>query len=289
MRNTLLLFIFIISSFFAFGQAGTSILYEDQFGQVTLTYNGLVNGKHSYLATDGTKAVWSTALNRWNLLYNNDTETLYYSNVATAMNPPHLSIGNWVIGPNSGSALIKFQGTGTTTTVLPIELLHFNAITEGTKNLLTWATASESNNKGFDIERSYDGVRFEKIGFVKGNGTTIQTQKYSFNDKKSPIGITYYRLKQLDFDGHFEYSKIISIAQNDEKVLSVYPNPSNNVFTLRGLDTIENEQISIINSIGQTIAISLQNDGQVDLSAYPFGIYYLHVVSSGQLIKLVKE
>jgi hypothetical protein len=100
----------------AFAQTGTSIRYEDKFGVVTLTYNGTVNGKHSYLGADGTKAVWSTALNRWNILYNNDTETLYYSNICTTMNPPNLSVGNWQIGPNSGDAMIDFSGAGTTNT-----------------------------------------------------------------------------------------------------------------------------------------------------------------------------
>ncbi len=114
MRNTLLLFIFLLSSFATFGQ---TILYEDEFGTQTLTYNGFFNGKNSYLGNDGIRAKWNTTLNRWDLLYNNDTETLYYTNVCTPMNPPNLSVGNWQIGPNSGTALIKFEGTGTTNTV----------------------------------------------------------------------------------------------------------------------------------------------------------------------------
>jgi photosystem II stability/assembly factor-like uncharacterized protein len=116
MRNSLLLFIFFLFSFATFGQSGTTIRYEDPFGVVTLNYNGLVNGKHSYLGSDGTKAVWSGT--RWNLLYNNDTETLYYSNVVTTMNPPHFSVGLWQQGPNSsGYNLTDLSGTGTTTIV----------------------------------------------------------------------------------------------------------------------------------------------------------------------------
>ena len=81
-------------------------------------------------------------------------------------------------------------------------------------NLLSWATASEQNNAGFDVEKSIDGVRFEKIGFVKGNGTTQNKQNYSFEDilpLESSGELVYYRLLQKDFSGKTEYSTIISI------------------------------------------------------------------------------
>jgi hypothetical protein len=173
--------------------------------------------------------------------------------------------------------------------VLPIELTTFEGKNNNNQNLLTWATVSETQNKGFDIERSTDGSRFEKIGFVAGNGTTSQTQRYTFNDDKSPNGIAYYRLKQLDNDGRFEYSKIVAIAQKGDNAVSVFPNPSNGVFTLSGLENIEDEQISIVNSIGQNIAITVQNDGQMDLSAYPSGVYYLRIASSGQVVKVIHQ
>jgi hypothetical protein len=178
--------------------------------------------------------------------------------------------------------------------VLPIELVSFEGKALEKSNLLTWRTASETQNKGFDIERSADGSRFEKIGFVAGNGTTSQTQRYAFNDVSFPFGegrdgAVYYRLKQLDEDGRFEYSKIVAIAQKGDNAVSVFPNPSNGVFTLSGLENIEDEQISIVNSIGQNIAITIQNDGQMDLSAYPSGVYYLRIASSGQVVKLIHQ
>jgi hypothetical protein len=179
--------------------------------------------------------------------------------------------------------------TATIGAPLPIELTSFEGKNNDNQNFLTWTTASETQNKGFDIERSTDGSRFEKIGFVAGNGTTSQTQRYAFNDDKSPNGIAYYRLKQLDFDGRFEYSKIVAIAQKGGNAVSVFPNPSNGVFTLSGLENIEDEQISIVNSIGQSIAITIQNDGQMDLSAYPSGVYYLRIASSGQVVKLIHQ
>jgi hypothetical protein len=74
-----------------------------------------------------------------------------------------------------------------------------------------------------------------------------------------------------------------------KNAVSVSPNPSNGIFTLTGLENIEDEQISIVSSIGQNIAINVQNDGQLDLSAYPSGVYYLRMASSGQVMKLVVE
>ena len=172
--------------------------------------------------------------------------------------------------------------------VLPIELLSFTGRSQGNYNLLQWTTASETQNKGFEIERSSDGVRFEKIGFVAGNGTTSTKQDYRFKDE-SPNGLVYYRLKQLDFDGRFEYSKIIAIDSKGEKVASVFPNPSTGIFTITGIEDTEDETFTLINSIGQTLSINVQNNGQMDMSAFPSGVYYLRVASNGQVMKLVKE
>ena len=172
--------------------------------------------------------------------------------------------------------------------VLPIQLASFSGYAKDKMNFLTWATASESQNKGFDIERSADGVRFDKIGFVAGKGTTSTKQDYRFKDE-SPNGLVYYRLKQLDFDGRFEYSKIIAIDSKGEKVASVFPNPSTGIFTITGIEDTEDETFTLINSIGQTLSINVQNNGQVDMSAYPSSVYYLRVASNGQVMKLVKE
>jgi hypothetical protein len=191
------------------------------------------------------------------------------------MNPPHLSIGNWVIGPNSGTALIKFQGTGTTTTVLPIELTTFEGKNNENQNLLTWATASENQNKGFDIERSLDGNRFEKIGFVVGNGTTTQTQRYSFEDKNAS-GLMYYRLKQLDFDGRFEYSKIIVLQnENSKQNTLIYPNPSQGIFNI--LASKNDDKMLVFNEIGVLVRSFDTALNELDLSDLPSGMYWVAI------------
>src|SRR6185436_10930876 len=128
----------------------------------------------------------------------------------------------------AGLAIDDFEIVGPTNPPLPVELIFFDGKPEKDYNLLTWKTASENMNSGFDIERSLTGRNFEKIGFIKGNGTTISISEYKFRDDKIENNIYYYRLKQVDFNGDSEYSGIIAIHRNsaDETGIEfIYPNP----------------------------------------------------------------
>lgn len=113
---------------------------------------------------------------------------------------------------------------------VPVELASFNATLKNGQVELQWETASESNNFGFEIQKSQNAVDFLTIGFIAGNGTSARRQKYSFIDKEFQAGDFYYRLKQLDYDGTFTYSNIahISFAPTNNIVLGQnYPNPFN--------------------------------------------------------------
>ncbi|TAH04678.1 MAG: hypothetical protein EAZ15_00770 [Sphingobacteriales bacterium] len=139
---------------------------------------------------------------------------------------------------------------------LPVKITAFTALYGDNKVRLNWNTASEINNQGFDIERSTDGLIFSKIAYVKGNGTTNVPHNYSFNDANliSQTQYLYYRLKQVDNNGEFEYSNIVSvkIPQLNNATFSIYPNPVTakqfNV-KLAGLPK-GNYQISITNMAG---------------------------------------
>jgi hypothetical protein len=190
-------------------------------------------------------------------------------------------------------------------TALPIELLSFQGTAKKDNNLLTWQTASENNNKGFDIERSTDGSRFEKIDFVAGNGTTSHTQRYTFEDNitKSPLWgfrSLYYRLKQLDNDGRFEYSKTIVLSQKNQKLelLSLFPNPSNAQINLQIYSPQNDEiQISIKDLNGRIIAFFDKNitEGEnrfsQDISDLPNGIYFLQLKNDSETVvqKFIKN
>jgi Secretion system C-terminal sorting domain len=216
--------------------------------------------------------------------------TDFYSSYQSYPNPPHLSVGNWQ--NSSGGAclnLSNFSGTGTqlSLTVLPIELVTFDAqSTQEGKTNLTWKTASETQNKGFEIEASKDGVRFQKIGFVAGAGTTQQEQRYTFehNIMERSEG-AYYRLRQLDFDGRFEYSKTIVVQNKNTKQNTViYPNPSQGVFNI--LTTKKEDKTLIFNNIGILVRSFDTAPNELDLSDLPSGIYWIAI--GEEKVKIVK-
>lgn len=109
---------------------------------------------------------------------------------------------------------------------LPIELISFKATPVNNGNLLHWKTATEQNNRGFEVERSGDNIKWEMIHFEKGNGTSNQTHDYSFIDEKPLVGTTYYRLRQVDTDGGFEYSPIVSVEMKGASNIRFFPNPA---------------------------------------------------------------
>ena len=109
---------------------------------------------------------------------------------------------------------------------LPIELMDFQVKKEGRNSLIYWETASEINNDGFEIQKSNDGLHWEKLVWVEGNGTSDTPQHYSFIDAEPYQGLNYYRLRQMDFDGTETFSdvKVLNFKSNGEKVF-IFPNP----------------------------------------------------------------
>ncbi len=145
--------------------------------------------------------------------------------------------------------------------VVPVELSSFTANVNGTDVNLTWSTATETNNNGFEVQRK-SGEEFVTIGFVRGNGTTTEIQNYSYTDSKLPIGSYSYRLKQVDFDGSFEYSNVVNVDLTAPTVFALeqnYPNPfnpstlisysipQNSFVTLKVYDIIGNEVATLVN------------------------------------------
>lgn len=112
---------------------------------------------------------------------------------------------------------------------LPIDLLSFDAALNSGVVDLTWATASETNNDYFTIEKTKDGKEFEEVAIVKGAGSSNSLKEYAAIDKEPYPGISYYRLKQTDFDGRFTYSGMVAIdnTKRNEGEFIVFPNPSN--------------------------------------------------------------
>lgn len=157
---------------------------------------------------------------------------------------------------------------------MPVTLSSFSAKKQSTGNILTWQTTSETTNKGFEIERSKDAVNFENIGFIDGNGDSKATNDYSFLDK-NPFTLTYYRLKQIDYDGKFEYSRIIYLKK-DNAALSVYPNPVKGQLFVSGLESEENVTMHTLE--GRLILDQkLQPSQPINTSKFSSGLYIIKV------------
>ena len=148
---------------------------------------------------------------------------------------------------------------------LPVELASFAAAVNGNEVKLIWTTTTELNNQGFEIQRKFSANDFVTVGSVKGNGTTTSPNQYSYVDKLIDPGKYFYRLKQIDYGGTFEYSNEIEVEVRvlDKFTLEQnYPNPFNPTTTIGYvLKDKSNTKLTLLNAIGEEIAI-LVNDEQ---------------------------
>jgi Secretion system C-terminal sorting domain len=115
-------------------------------------------------------------------------------------------------------------------TSLPVELTSFTGLLQDKNIILSWATATEVNNYGFDVERKTENVDWNKIGFVQGHGNSNSPKNYAFTDPNPPAGKIEYRLKQIDIDGKFKYSPVVDIQIETPSMLKLsqnFPNPFN--------------------------------------------------------------
>lgn len=150
------------------------------------------------------------------------------------------------------SGFSQFAFGGEYSVALPIKLLSFSANSVSNGNLLKWSTSDEVNNYGFEIENSEDGVNYTRLGFVPAKPiiSTRSINNYQFMDAKFYSGNIYYRLKQLDNNGSFSYSKSILISQLD-KSITLYPTRAENELHIDGLT--KESDFQIIDMLGNTI------------------------------------
>ncbi|SIQ68630.1 Ig-like domain-containing protein [Pontibacter lucknowensis] len=182
---------------------------------------------------------------------------------------------------------------------LPVELMFFKAQAQTKGVNLTWATASEQENKGFEVQVSRNARDFEAIGFVESKvGTTALRQDYNFLDTKAVIGTRYYRLKQVDLDGTTSYSPIRAVALNTGNgTASAYPNPFDDavVVTLNGTEA-RNVQVMLMDAMGKVLQQRTEetsgNSITVDMrSVTTKGMYVLYILDNDtkHTFKLMKR
>lgn len=165
-----------------------------------------------------------------------------------------------------------------TLVALPVQFLNFSAERENNQVAIQWSTASETNNSHFEVQRMYENT-WEKIGEVIGNGTSQTVNNYSFTDHNAPWQGAYYRLKQIDYDGKFEYSKIFKAQANSTDVITLWPNPARDLLTINCDLSENNYQIS--NSKGNNLNSAIQvksvssTKSIIDISELQSGVYFI--------------
>jgi hypothetical protein len=176
--------------------------------------------------------------------------------------------------------------------VVPVELTSFAASINGKNVSLSWTTATETNNSGFEVERKSETSNWQLIGFVKGNGTTTEKQIYNYYDNNISVGKYSYRLKQVDFNGSFEYSKSVEaeiITPDKFELNQNYPNPFNPSTTIKfSLPSAGNVKLSVYNLLGQEVQTLLNGFMEAGVHTVNFnakninsGIYLYKIEANG--------
>lgn len=159
---------------------------------------------------------------------NSGTKVLSISNLISQNNYQTASGSIFNIQATSGltnSCSRQFICASTLNCVTPVKLLYINAQNQGRENIISWATASELNNKFFTVERSSDAMNFTSIDTVAGAGNSSTIREYSYTDHYTYNGTIYYRIKQVDNNGDYTYSEVVAVNSQNSGTTKVYPVP----------------------------------------------------------------
>ncbi|WP_347157091.1 T9SS type A sorting domain-containing protein [Pontibacter chitinilyticus] len=184
-------------------------------------------------------------------------------------------------------------------TPLPVELVAFEGKASKSDIVLEWNTASEKDNKQFEVERSTDGQTFSQLGIVAGHGNSSTALKYSYTDQRPGSGTNYYRLKQVDFSGTSKYSKVIDVAfkgvTSDALQVALFPNPcqvSNCNISLSNIQQTPETQLELQDLSGKVVyRKTIRNEGRAtyklplqDLGPHK-GLFILTATSGQQVVR----
>ncbi len=195
-----------------------------------------------------------------------------------------------------GTGAVTIDGirvaTTWTNTPLPVQFKSFTASKGDNAVNLKWSTASESNNKGFEIQRSVNGAKYQAVGFVKGAGNSNITKTYSYTDANNTTGNVCYRLKQIDVNGASEFSKVTCVNIEAVKTTEVIttPNPFNASLNVKYNSLNEGSaNMQIIDMLGKThqntnmIVNKGENTLTIDTEALPLGIYFIRITNGTEV------
>lgn len=268
-------------------------------GNITLNSIGDIDGKPAYESTGTVEGIagvqvdvyWLTPDNLWVLAF--DGQPYFQNSCNTALPPSTPSSCDWtpVTGQTcTGVDPLTITGTGT----LAVKITNFTARKNDKEIILNWQTSTEINNKGFEIQRSADGIHWNTIGFVNGNINTAMQENYQFNDASPLTGQNFYRLAQIDVDNKATYSAVVSLKFLRRGFYYVTNNPGNGLYHLYVERTGNNKiSYSVIDANGRRIMSKILNgseDQTIDITNYSSGIYLLQIQKGSDLFteKLIK-
>jgi len=169
-------------------------------------------------------------------------------------------------------------------TPLPIKYANFEAsLLQNSFVRLNWATLTEINNDYFIVEKSDNGLGFEEISRVDGAGNSLGLINYNITDEKPFLGVNYYRLKQIDFDGKYEYSDIVAVNVTENDSYNIYPNPANNQIIINGLSL--DDEVVLVDVTG-TIVLKYKSTGSkaiIGVNEISEGIYFVKIIRENRL------
>ena len=172
--------------------------------------------------------------------------------------------------------------------IVPVQLLYLRGKANGSRNELSWATATEINSDYFSVERSVDLREFAEVGKVRSAGNSRQKLEYSFTDDAPLPGVNYYRLKQIDRDGTSEFSKIVAInSQNADAKFVIYPNPSDGENIRLQFSNLSLDGVRLIDLLGQEIPFEMLSSSNNSLAMKPLrplqsGLYFITYAAPGE-------
>jgi len=285
---------------------GGNIFFHDTTGALKITITSTLAGKYgmAFDSIPGQPAylwVWNQLSTAVNALHKYDIATgqevaqyqftLTATSIGTAggaeicvVNGQRLLLCNY-----QNFALVGYQLPGAT---IPVEFTSFSASANGSDVVLNWATATEKNNQGFEVQRRSGNGEYESVGFITGSGTSLAPHNYTFVDKNVPVGVNTYRLRQIDHDGSFAYSSLVEVdvtAPSQFGLAQNFPNPFNPSTTINFNLAVDSKvTLKVYNALGQEVSVLANatfaagsHNLSFDASALTSGIYVYSIDATG--------
>jgi hypothetical protein len=264
-------------------------LYVDLGRTANITQVNLIweigYGKDFRLEVSGDATNWTTVKSITN-------NTSHVNEIALTATGRYVRMFGLTRNTGYGFSLYELQVQGSYVAPLPVELTAFQATAAGAAVDLSWSTASEKNNTGFEVERSANGKAFARLARVEGAGSSQMPRRYRYRDAAPLSGVSYYRLRQVDADGTAHYSPVQTVTRTAATALTAHPNPTANLATIAwpATEAVATHWL-LANALGQPVGTALlaaPGNFTLDLSPYPTGTYYLTVWAGEQVLGRTK-